>query len=657
MKIRCALLTFLASTLLSQGAAGAAFSAAQVARLPDWAASAARAAQSVTPPAEADAWVLEQRTEFDYLGEGRVRARQLRLVLVLGERGLEERSLTLSGLGGRGSKLKRLKAWNVRPDGEVEQLERSDSVSLEDGQVRLHTVELQKAVKGSLLAFESVLETEHPMGPVESLYVMEEHPVRSFSVEARSERPGVEVRVVLRHLAPWAKPTSEIPHRAILVQDLPSRPRDEGAIPDARNVLPWLHVSFHDSAMAKDLPSSATWNALASWTAAKYKALAVGGGDPPAAAKDPAALLQVVHSRLAREMTYRQVYLSPERGWIPLAAAEVARRRYGDCKDLATLLMAQARAAGFEAYPVLARIVEGEVEEDEPPSVFAFNHVIVAIRLSGSLGLGAEVDTPEGRMLLVDATSRFVPLGQLGAAHAGRRVLVCTERGGFWVAVPDAAIVAERARFRLAGAVSTGGMFSGTLEIREENGAMGLRPTDVEGGADELRRRCLGLGLPPDARCEVKKRSDPFDLAHPYDVLFALEYPEALRSQGSGEWTVVPPGLYGAGETIQKPGRPRQYPVRFDRRDALEYELAIELPRSLVPLLKEEKGETPLRSYAWTAEVTPGPRPELRARLAEQRRPASFGFDHKEEGLAAWKKDRTLVKRLREDGLCLKEAP
>jgi hypothetical protein len=109
-------LCFLAPALASAG-----FSATQVAKLPDWAAEAARASQSLTPPNDADAWILEQRTELVYLGEGRVRARQLRLVLVIGERGLEERSLSVPGLAGKGSKLKRLKAWNVRPDGELEQ--------------------------------------------------------------------------------------------------------------------------------------------------------------------------------------------------------------------------------------------------------------------------------------------------------------------------------------------------------------------------------------------------------------------------------------------------------------------------------------------------------------------------------------------------------
>jgi hypothetical protein len=267
------------------------------------------------------------------------------------------------------------------------------------------------------------------------------------------------------------------------------------------------------------------------------------------------------------------------------------------------------------------------------------------------------VETADGRFLLVDPTSRFTPLGRLPSAHAGRRVLVCTERGGIWVAVPEAAVFPERVKFRMAGALEAGGGFTGTLEIHEEAGALGLREADVEGGAEALRRRCLRLGLPPDAQCTVARRSDPFDLERPYEVVFEARYAGALRSLGQGEWLVEPPGLRADVAAIQKPGRPRLQPLRFDRRDGLEYELALRLPRPMAPVLGSEKGETALRSYAWTSEVSLSPSPELKARLVEERRPARFGFDQREEGLAAWRKDRATVRRLREDGLAFKDRP
>jgi hypothetical protein len=639
---------------LMAASAGAAPGPAPLAKLPPWAASVAREASAQTPPEEADAWVLLQRTELEYLGEGKVRIRNLRVVHVLGERGFEERSLSVEGVAGKNSKLKRLKAWNARPDGETEELDRSDSISLDDGSSRLHAVEFNRVVKGSVLAFESVIETDHPMGPVEIFQIMEPSPVREWSVEARSSKPSVEVRMVTRHFEPWGLSVTGDPQRAVELRNLPARPRDEGAVPDARNDLPWLFVAYHDGSLTQDeAPSSANWNTIAAWTAAHYGNPAVPAGAPAA---DPKAALEAIHQRLRHDFTYRQVYLSPERGWVPLAAAEVSRRKFGDCKDLTAWLLAEARAAGFEAAPALARIVEGTVEDDEPANVFAFNHVIAAIRLPRSLGWPAEVETPQGRFLLVDATSRFVPLGRLGSGHGGRKVLVCLDKAGVWVRIPDAALVEDRTVLRLAGIMGTDGAYKGAFTLRAAADGGGLRSTDVEGGAAELRKRCLGMGLPPDAVCDVKSRTDPFDLSKDYEVVFDLSYSQALRSAGGGEWAVRLPGLGMVADAIVKPGRKRQRPVNVERRDSREYEVEVQVPRALVPVLAQEKGETDFRSFEWTAAATgPPDQPGLRLRFVDARRPAYFDFARREEGATAWKKDRAALRRVFEDGLAFRE--
>jgi hypothetical protein len=352
------------------------------------------------------------------------------------------------------------------------------------------------------------------------------------------------------------------------------------------------------------------------------------------------------------------MYLSPERGWIPLSPAETTRRRFGDCKDLTTWLVAEARAAGLAAAPALARIGEGVIEDDEPPSVFAFNHVIAAIRLEQSLGLPAEVETPEGRFLLVDATSRFVPLGRLDSGHAGRRVLICLPRGGVWVRVPDEAIVDDRFVVRLEGQVEDKGGYKGGLLLRAVGDAMGLRSADVEGGVEELRKRCYRLGLPPDAHCAVKTRSDPFDLGRDYEVVFEVQYSGALRDAGGGEFTLHVPGLAVSTESLVKAGRKRLQPVLVEGRSGREYDLDLRLARKLVPLLAKDRGDTPFRAYEFAAEATGTPEaPGVRVRFAESRRAAYFDFARREEGTAAWRKDRAQMRRLLEDGLTLRAAP
>jgi hypothetical protein len=365
-------------------------------------------------------------------------------------------------------------------------------------------------------------------------------------------------------------------------------------------------------------------------------------------APDAKAALKSIHDWMARSLTYRQMYLTPDRGWMPDLVDDVARRQYGDCKDLTTFLISEARAAGLKAYPALARIVHGHVEEDEPPSPFGFNHVIAAVRLEATLGLPAEVETPEGRFLLLDPTDRFVPFGYLGHAHAGRRLLICLEKGGLWVAVSEAAAFRARSRFSLAGELSPPGTLKGILEVREE----GLRALDMGGGGEALRKFCLGLGLPPNARCDVRSRSDPRDLDAPYEVAFDLEYSLPLRQAGAREWTIRPPGLPHPGPPLQRPGQPRRLPVIVETRSSLEYDLRLRLPWGLTPVAPREEGETAFRKYAWTTHVRDSPPGwELAFHFSEERKPRSFGFDQREEGVAAWKEDRNALRRVHEEAL------
>jgi hypothetical protein len=624
-------------------------------RLPEWSASAIRAADAQAPPADADAWVLLQATELVYAGDGKVRARQRRVVRVLAERGLDEQMLLIAGLAGKGSKLKRLRAWNARPDGEVEELTRDDMVALDDGQSRLRVVAFQRAMKGSVLAFESVLETEHPMGPVEVLPVMEVRPVLLWSLATRSEKGGVEARLDALHLAPWI-PAGVVPSAgSAAFRDVPARPPEESAAPHERNVLPWVQVSFHDASLRSDVPSNASWDALAAWTHSKYATRLSSTRQSPADAGDARGALRAIHGWMAADMVYRQVYLTPERGWIPSDADEVVRRRYGDCKDLATLLMSEVRLAGLQPYPVLARVAEGRIEETEPPSIFAFNHVIVAVRLPSTLGLQAEVETPQGRFLLMDPTARFSPFGSLNDAHAGRRVLVCTEKGGIWITVPESATQSPLRRLKLEGKLLESHRFEGTLEMREEGVLDGLRAAAVEGGVEGLRQACLNLGLPADARCQVKEHADPLRLERTYSVVFALEFGSAVQPGQRGEWTLVLPGVPKPPPSIAAPGRPRALPVWFEDRSSLELEVHLEAPWHVSAVAPEERGETSFRSYEWRMAVRPAAAGSaLDFRLSLGLRPSAFDFERREAGVSAWKKDRAAVRRLHDVALALK---
>jgi tetratricopeptide (TPR) repeat protein len=66
-------------------------------------------------------------------------------------------------------------------------------------------------------------------------------------------------------------------------------------------------------------------------------------------------------------------------GWKPFKAAEVLRRRYGDCKDKATLLAALLRDNGIDATVTLVRTSDKGTIPPDHATMWAFNHAITYV--------------------------------------------------------------------------------------------------------------------------------------------------------------------------------------------------------------------------------------------------------------------------------------
>lgn len=637
--------------------------------LPAWAVAHAQAATALLEPKEADAWVLLDRTEIAYAGEGEVRVRRLRLVKVLTERGLREGTFVLSGLGGKTSTVKKVRGWNLRPGGDVERLDRDSVVTVDsDSEDTLSTGTLTAAfvprvVKGSLVAFESLQIFQHPMGPVDEVYLMERHPVRRWELQVAKKEgwftnlKQVSVRMETRHFSPWVTSSRVVPGESIQAEDLPPLPKRETAQPHLRNLLPKVVVRFLDPDLGS-APSTESWDTLATWIQNTYRLKAYADQLPTGDAKDVRTRLDAVHRWMCRELTYRQVYLSPERGWIPETAAETVRKRYGDCKDLTTCFLAQAKQAGLPGFPALARIGEGRVEAEEPVSPFCFNHAIAAVRLEQSLGLKAEVLTPRGRFLLVDLTSRTTPLGYLGTAHQGGRVLICTESGGLWVEIPEEAILRTKVEIRLEATADTQGALAGILRFRE-TGDAGLRAVRILQGESGLRAHLLRdvLDLPPTGKLELLSSGDPFDLDRPYEVSLRFTHPNGLNLSGK-EAALTRWGLPGTPPILQRSGAPRAFPIEVDASGSLDYEAVILAPWVLRPELGALDLETPLRKVSWKAEASVQEQKSiLRLTFLQTRKPYRADYAQREQGTADWKRDRVALKRILDDGLVFTRLP
>ena len=634
--------------------------------LPEWARTHVISTLNEQPPAgDHDAWVVLERTEVSYAGENEVWTHNYRLVLVLTERGVSAGTFSVSGIGGKCSKIKKLKGWNLKPNGEIFKLDQDSVLYVEDSsndafsRATLTSAFLPNVVKGSWVAFESLQVTKLPTGPTHTESILGRYPIRTWELEIGMKTgwlftpKPVEFKIDLvnfEHIFPLTKVESG---QLVRITHAPSLPKDEYAFPYFPDFLPEIRVRFLDLQLS-DAPIWGQWNNPASWFAKTYSGKIHPVGAAPKGNADLLSL-QNLWRWMGCEFRYKAVYLSPERGWIPEDSAEVVRKRYGDCKDLSCLLLSEAQGLGFKGVPVLASIQSGHAKKNSVPCN-VFNHVIAAIRLEKSLGLAAEVETSKGRYLIVDATDPFTPLGLLNDCHRGREVMLCLPEGAEWVEIPAAAIQKAKVELELDASCARGGQLEGILVIKETGNQWNLRSSANFNGKKALRDNLQNsFNLPPTAQIEILSFSDPLLIDHPLEVKVKIKHPKGFRESGN-EINIDPFLLYFlVPDNIQKIGVARVFPVEKNSSHQFSFRGKLRMPYGLAAVVPEKQGGTPFRNFKWEAKVTrENSENVIVLNLNHQHLPAYFGWKQAEQGLREWKKDRNLIKNLIIDGLAFK---
>ena len=639
-------------------------------QLPAWARAAVKDAATAVPPAEADAWVLLQRQEVAYRGADTVQLRSLRLVRVIRGKGLEEATFWESGLRKEVLRIKTLKGWNLRPDGQLVRLERQDVASFADrGEASFATgmtevAVLPRVMEGSLIAFEVEMECQGLQDPRLSFGPQGPNPIRLWELAYAVKDPlfgtlkGVRTEVSQRGFGPWLPAPEAGPERLFRARQVPALPVGEAATPHAFRRLPSVEVRFIDPQW-QGAQALASWDAFGTWCQGIFAPRIDAGPEGDPAVGSGLQGLRTLWGWWGQSMTYKQVYRSPDRDFVPESAANVALKRYGDCKDLACLFIALARRGGFQGFPVLARIQLDPIEAAElsAPPVDRFNHAIVALRLEQSLGLAAEVATPRGRFLLVDPTDPYTPLGQLGSSHRGGRLLICCKDGGQWVQVPEAAILHGAMAITLTGQAQPGGDLDCQAALLETGDLWGLRAQAHRLSALNFRQYVESrfIDQAPNGKVEILAMGDPLDLTQPFTVRLHLNKPQGWAPQGR-DWVLKPSlGLPSLPAPLTRFGQARRQPIEVWAEDQVTLKGSIDLPFLVRPLVPARQGQSAFRSLSWTVGVLPAPAGcRLTFELEERRKDAFFGMEQLDQGVAAWKQDRALVRALLEDGMAFR---
>jgi hypothetical protein len=210
------------------------------------------------------------------------------------------------------------------------------------------------------------------------------------------------------------------------MRDIPAIPF-EPYMPPWRETVPWMAFScseareFHRGGWDHELLLD--WDHIADL----FNDLAKGTTEPTAEIEHLVnELMQGVHDPQERarrifhwiQENIRYVAIEIWTNYVrPHEARTVYQNRYGDCKDMAVLLVAMLEVAGIESHIALVRTRErGELDESVP-SLIWFDHAVVAAY-------------PAGELTWLDPTTGVTRFGELPWPDQGAWALIVLDEGG-----------------------------------------------------------------------------------------------------------------------------------------------------------------------------------------------------------------------------------
>lgn len=359
-------------------------------------------------------------------GSARIVTRQA--IKILNQRGREQEAEVKVPYNGSYETVKLIRARTLRPNGEVIEVKptevRSGAASEGYDDARVLSFSMPAVEPGCVIDYEYV--TEQKTSPLPGNFWFHWYfqggfdPVQLTRLRVTVPK-SLNLARKLRNSAiePTIRTSSDGKSVTYTWEDKNVAPLStEPLMPPVERQLPKLTVST--------VPS---WQSVADW----YTKLAQSAMQSDAAVTSLARELTKdcrTDEDKARAIFYyvqeKTRYVAIELGisaYQPRPASRTLTVQYGDCKDMATLLVSLLRAAGLTAYPVLLQANEPFPQQTELPSPHAFNHALCQVQLGG-------------KTYWLDATAQVCRFGDIPQADRGVEVLVIKDGKAVFETIP-----------------------------------------------------------------------------------------------------------------------------------------------------------------------------------------------------------------------------
>ena len=376
------------------------------------------------------------------------------------------------------AKVKEMRAWIVRPSGEVKKLgkERVVDRALNEeylyDETRMQDIDASKEVDpGDVFGYEWVREDKSVFTQWHWFF-QNVHPalLSRFTVNVPSGWRADGVTFNHAKVEPVVTGNSY----SWQLQDLGPVEREPSS-PQISSLVPWLAVSLVPAAGARTGlgKSFENWQDVSRWQADLADPQAVTSPELTAktqsliaGAKSDFDKIQAI-GRYVQTVKYVAIETGLGRGggYTPHPAAQVFAKSYGDCKDKANLMRTMLKVAGVESYLLAITSGDPTFVREEWASPKQFNHMIVAVSLKEDVKLGAVSWYPNvGRLLIFDPTASHTLMGTLPESEEGSWALLISQDHGALLRMPSSTPEANRLERRVDLTLEADGSISGKVE-------------------------------------------------------------------------------------------------------------------------------------------------------------------------------------------------
>jgi Domain of Unknown Function with PDB structure (DUF3857)/Transglutaminase-like superfamily len=140
-------------------------------------------------------------------------------------------------------------------------------------------------------------------------------------------------------------------------------------------------------------------------------------------------------------------------GFVPRQAKDVCSKRYGDCKDMASILVAMYRSAGFKAYCTWVGTRQIPYTYADVPTPAVDNHMICAMYI-------------KDKMYLVDGTHDNIPFGYAPQSIQNKECLIGINPDSFLIFKVPKALASQNVVYDTTFAKLVGNTIEGNVSIQ-----------------------------------------------------------------------------------------------------------------------------------------------------------------------------------------------